>query len=83
MKTTTQNFTRIPSNVDDHGRRIKDYDLRIATWNVRTLHRVGERQDRDAILAMSITAAMLISTNLDADLWLVRDFATLPLGSHL
>ena len=36
-----QKSIKIPSNVDDHGKHIKDYDLRIGTWNVRTIHRVG------------------------------------------
>ena len=41
MKADTPEFKKIPSNVDDHGKRLKDYDLRLGTWNVLTLHRVG------------------------------------------
>ena len=41
MKSKTQKFIRIPSNIDDHGKRIKDYDLLIGTWNVQTFHRLG------------------------------------------
>ena len=37
MKAKIQKSIKIPSNVDDHGKRIKDYDLRVGTWNVRTL----------------------------------------------
>ena len=108
MKTKAQKFIKISSNVDDHGKRIKYYDLRIGTWNVLTLHRVGVsaqladslkkcRTDINAIQEMrwteqgckrlascdAITAAMLVSTNSDANLWLIRNFATLSLSSHL
>ena len=41
MKAKTQEFTKITTKVDDHGKYLKDYDLRIGTWNVRTLQRVG------------------------------------------
>ena len=36
----THETKKIPSKVDDHNKRLKDYDLRIGTLNVRTIHRV-------------------------------------------
>ena len=51
MKTKTIASIKIPSKVDDHGKRFKDNDLRIGTWNVRTLHRVGaSAQLADALI---------------------------------
>ena len=41
MKAKIQKSMKMPSNVDDHGKCIKNYDLRIGTWNIRTLHTVG------------------------------------------
>ena len=32
---------KIPSKVDDHGKCLKDYALRIGTWDFRTVHREG------------------------------------------
>ena len=34
-------FKKITSKVDDHGKRLRYYYLRIATWNARTLYRVS------------------------------------------
>ena len=36
MKTTTIPLKKIIPKVDDHGKRLKDNDLRMGTWNVRT-----------------------------------------------
>ena len=33
-----------PANVDDNGKRAKDNDLKVYTWNVRTLYRPGSAQ---------------------------------------
>ena len=41
MKTPTIASIKIPPKVDDHGKSLKDNDLKIGTWNVRTLHRIG------------------------------------------
>ena len=38
-----------PPNVDDPRKRIKDHDLRICTWNVRTLYRTGAKYKADII----------------------------------
>ena len=40
-KNTTLAFRMILSKVDEHCKRLKDNDLRIGTWNIRTLHRIG------------------------------------------
>lgn len=44
MRDTRRASDWIPYNVDDHGKRKKDYDLRVCTWNVRTLYRPGAAQ---------------------------------------
>ena len=41
MKAKIQESIKIPPKVDYHGKRLKDYDLRTGTWNVRTQHKVG------------------------------------------
>ena len=40
MKANKAEFKKISSKVDDHGKRLKDYNLRNAIWNVRSLYRV-------------------------------------------
>ena len=42
VKYKTQNTIKIPYKIDDHGKLLKDYDIHIGTWNVRTIHRVGQ-----------------------------------------
>ena len=44
MKEARGTSERNPENVDDHGKRKKDNDLRVCTWNVRTLYRPGAAQ---------------------------------------
>lgn len=40
MKAKQRNSENVPLKVNDHNKPLKDYDLRISTWNVRTLCRV-------------------------------------------
>ncbi|XP_060665561.1 uncharacterized protein LOC132797804 [Drosophila nasuta] len=44
MKEAREASERNRSNVDDHSKRKKDNDLRVCTWNVRTLYRPGAAQ---------------------------------------
>ncbi|XP_043065425.1 uncharacterized protein LOC122320881 [Drosophila ficusphila] len=44
MKEAEEALERDRFNVDDHGKRKKDNDLRVCTWNVRTLYRPGAAQ---------------------------------------
>ena len=41
MKAKIQESINIPFKVDDRGERLKDYDIRIGTWNLRILHKAG------------------------------------------
>ena len=68
MKTKTQNFTKIPSNVDDHGRRIKDNDLRIGTWNVLILlsWNLCYTYSKFEILIIFILKDMYVATDFDS-----------------
>ena len=59
MKTATIASKKITSNVDDHGKRLKDNYLRIGTWNPRTPHRVGHCHSGKA-------------TDMYLDLWLKK-----------
>lgn len=40
MKTKARNLNWFVPKSDDYGKRLKDCDLRIGTWNVRPLERV-------------------------------------------
>lgn len=44
VKDAIRASDRTPTNVDDHGICKKDNDLRVCTWNVRTLYRPGAAQ---------------------------------------
>ncbi|XP_043064519.1 uncharacterized protein LOC122320475 [Drosophila ficusphila] len=44
MKDARGASERNLTNVDDNSKRKKDYDLRVCTWNVRTLYRPGAAQ---------------------------------------
>ena len=41
MKAKILESIKIPLKVDDHDKRLKGYGLRIDTWNIHTLHRMG------------------------------------------
>ena len=50
MKTLSKPRIRTTDFVDDPRKRFKDHDLRICTWNVRTLHRPGAIQQLENVL---------------------------------
>ena len=50
MKRQNTASDKEPLYVDDLGKRKKDYDLRICTWNVRTLYRPGASSQLTAAL---------------------------------
>lgn len=42
--------SKLPSNVDDHAKHLKNYDSKIGIWNVRTLYRVGDTVQQAKVL---------------------------------
>ena len=74
MNAKTQEFIKIPSKVDDHDqKRFKDYDAlikcRTDIITIQEMRWIGQGCKR---LAICTTAGMLIGTNSDAVLRLVR-----------
>ena len=50
MKAKKQASEGTPFNDDDQRKRIMDYDLRVCTWNIRTLNRDGASAQLPKIL---------------------------------
>ena len=50
MKAKKQASEGATFNDDDHSKRIKDYDFRVCTWNIRTLNRDGVSNQLSEVL---------------------------------
>ena len=55
MKTKTQDTIEIPSKFDDHDKRLKDYDIRIGTWNVHSHNKFGACIQLTNVLMKSVS----------------------------
>ena len=90
MKARTRASNKIPRKVDGRDKLLKNYKLRITTWNYH--HSVGDcAQLSDALMMIRtrrqkcwfvvylLHTATLKNMNLDQNLWLARNFATIML----